>query len=187
MLLALGEKEWVLVAASLMRSDSTRDRVRLLTNIDWNLLPEQSLLRVELVLFVLHRIFPLIGSGESMTSRVTTLIKTVIFAYLLECELVLHCLTDHVFELVDISHVYTAALGLVELPTIRVHDDRHYHWHLLMLHHWLLLLLVRLVLHAGFAERRTKHLVKTHQTSFMDLHRCCSHVWSAFLAGGCRG
>ena len=99
------------------------------------------MLSIKLTFFVFHGVVRATAS-ERLTKLITLLLvgKAVLFAHLMKLELVLHCLADHILQLVSIPQIDSASTGRVptsDSSICRIDDDWHDHRLLLLLalHH----------------------------------------------------
>ena len=123
MLLAIREKERILIALTRMSTHCLRVNLLLRHHVDRDLLTEQALLCIELVLFIFHWV---ISSKISKSlSMNICLLQIMLFTDLMKGKLVLDRLTYHVSKFMNITEVDPSTHRLRRSPILSIHDDWH--------------------------------------------------------------
>ena len=99
----LREEEWILVALPRLRIRTSHCHRVLQRHIDGNLLSQESLLSAQFALLVIHEGVSLVAKCLTMSVFVTCSVKAVFLAHLVQLELVLNSLADHIFQLMHVT------------------------------------------------------------------------------------
>ena len=99
----LREEERVLVALPGLRICTNHCHRVLHWHIYGNLLSQESLLSTQFTLLVIHEGVFLVTKGLTMSVFVTCSVKAVFLAHLVQLELVLNSLADHIFQLMHVT------------------------------------------------------------------------------------
>ena len=99
----LREEERVLVTLPRLRICTSHCHRVLHGHIDGNLLSQESLLSAQFALLVIHEGVSLVAKGLTMSVFIACSVKAVFLAHLVELELVLNSLTDHIFQLMYVT------------------------------------------------------------------------------------